>query len=87
MSEESVTTPTTSSYGLAPRQNYIDNAKTQVKFDGSWLEQDIVSFTHENIVNFFIVYELTYDHIFRAGKLTKNADPDKYSPSTFLISL
>ena len=65
MSEESVTTPTTPSYGLAPRLNYIDNAETQVKFDDSWLEQDIVSFTHKNIVNFFIIYELTYGHVIK----------------------
>ena len=36
---------------------YIHNYKTAVKFEENYLKQDIVSFTHWNVVNPFIVYE------------------------------
>ena len=44
LSEKSITTPATPSNGLAPRLNRINNAKVQVKFDGSCLGRDKVSF-------------------------------------------
>ena len=88
--EQSITIPATPSNDIAPRLNYINNAKVQVKFDGSCLKRDKVSFNHWNVVKFFIVYELhiwSYDKntdltlkdcLFGAAKQTKNSDPDKY---------
>ena len=36
------------------RLNYVNNAKIRVKFDSSCLKQGKISFTHGNVVNFFI---------------------------------
>ena len=58
LSEESIITPATPGNGLAPRLIYINNAKIRVKFDGSCLKEDKVSFTRGNVINFFTVYEL-----------------------------
>ena len=58
---------------------------------GSCLKQDKVTFTPNNVVNFFNVYELDRwskdvnaeftlkDCLFRGVKVTKNSDCDKYS--------
>ena len=43
---------------LAPTLDYVGN-KIKVKFDGSCLKQDKITFTHGTIVNIYIVYELT----------------------------
>ena len=63
------------------------------------MKQDRVSFTHRNIVNVFIVYVLDTwsrdlntdftlkDCLYGAVKLTKNADPDKYSYPGYGIGL
>ena len=60
----------------------------KLKFNGSCLKQ--VTFTPNNVVNLFIVYELDTwfqdlsvyfalkDCLFGSVKLTKNADPNKY---------
>ena len=59
-----------------------------VKFNGSCLKQDEVTFNHGTIVNIYIVYDLkstlNYDEdialencLFSAIKLTKNADISK----------
>ena len=54
MSEESVTTSATPAHGHTPGLNYINNAKIQVKFDGSCLKQDYEYFYHINVVNLFV---------------------------------
>ena len=58
MVARSATTFVTPSNGLASKLNYINNARTQVELDSNYLEQDKVSFTRENIFNFFMVYKL-----------------------------
>ena len=45
LSEESITTPATPGSELAPRLNYINNAKIQEKIDGSCLKQARLSYT------------------------------------------
>ena len=68
------------------------NCIIKLKFKGSCLKQkDQGAFTPKTVVNIFIVYELdswpqdlTTDFtfvccLFGGFKLTKNADPDKYS--------
>ena len=44
---------------LAPALSDIDN-KAKIKFDGSCLKQDKITFTHEKIVNIYIVYEISF---------------------------
>ena len=64
--------------------------KTAMKFECICLKLNITSFSHENIANLFIVYELNIssgdkntrfrigNYLFRAIKLTNNVDPYKY---------
>ena len=73
------------------------NSRIKLKFKGSCLKQDQAAFTPNNVVNLFVVYELdswprNFDTNFTLGgcmfggvKLTKNADPDKYSYSGYGI--
>ena len=49
--------PTTSNNSLSPKLK-LRNTKIRVEFKGSYLKQDKVAFTPNNIVNSFIVYEL-----------------------------
>ena len=52
---ENIDPPTTS---LSPSINYIDN-KIRVKFSGNCLKQsNKLTYTHGNVVNIYIVYEL-----------------------------
>ena len=88
--------PTTSSLdnSLSPALNYIGN-KTRVKFDGSYLKQGKITFTHEKIVNIYIVYKTNFwkyvdssdpalrNSLFGTVKLVKNADIDKYKYSGY----
>ena len=95
ISNESIKPPTTSNYSLNPRLNYY-GTKIRVQFTGSCLKQPNHTFTHENIVNIYIVYELggstshTNDPtikicLFGAVTLTKNADIEKYKYSGYGI--
>ena len=68
--------------------------KSRVKIDGSCLKQENVTFTHKTIVNVYIVYKINSwpynrgalrNSLFGAVKLTKYADPDKYSYSGYGI--
>ena len=66
-----------------------------MEFEGTWLEQDSITFTPRNELNLFIVYELdassrdldsnfTPKECFsRAVKLAEKADPDKYFNSGY----
>ena len=57
MSNESIRAPTTSNNIINPSLNYV-GSKIRVKFKGSCLKQDKISFNHEKIVNIYIVYEI-----------------------------
>ena len=57
MSNESIRAPTTSNNITNPSLNYV-GSKIRVKFKGSCLKQDKISFNHEKIVNIYIVYEI-----------------------------
>ena len=85
---ETIKPPTTSDNSFSPVVSYY-GIKTRVKFTGSCLKQPKVSYTHDPIVNIYIVYELGassfYSNdltlkncLFGAVALTKNADVDKY---------
>ena len=96
VSNESIKPPTTSNNSLTPELNYYNNTKTRVKFKGSCLKQSNFTFTHNKILNIYIVYELgaSSSHIsdptlknclFGAVALTKNADIDNYKYSGYGI--
>ena len=72
--------------------------KTRVKFTGSCLQQPKVSYTHDKMVNIYIVYELgassshsddptLENSLFGAVTLTKNADIDKHVYSAMELDL
>ena len=91
MSEETITTPATSGNSFTPKLTYIHNSKIPAKFEGNCLKEDKMSFTQGNVVNFFTFYKIDiWSHdlstnftlkgcLFGAVKLSKNANPDKYS--------
>ena len=72
-------------------------SKIRVKFSGSCLKQDKITYTHGKIVNIYIVYEInkkdntiTSDPIlenclFGAVTLTKNVNIDRYGYSGYGI--
>ena len=80
-----------------PKPKWIYNSKIAVEFKGSYLKQDIGTFTNRNALNLFIAYELdTWLRnlntkftqrvcLFGAVKLAKNADHDKYGYSGYDI--
>ena len=43
---------------LDPKLNWIRNSKLAVEFDGSYLNQETLTYSSKNVVNLFIVYEL-----------------------------
>ena len=57
LSDESINCPTISDNSLAPSLNYIGAIK-RLKFDGSCLKQDKLTFTHGKTVKICIVYDV-----------------------------
>ena len=95
LSAESIKPPATSNNSLTPVLNYYDT-KTRVKFNGSFLQQPKLSYSHGIIVNICIVYELSASSshsddpalrncLFDGVTLTKNADVDTYEYSGYGI--
>ena len=92
MSGESIKRLSISINSLALPLNYID-LRPRIKFDGQYLKQDKVTFTHKNVGNIYIVYEkklwvyiqgfdFTFRNVlFRSVKLTENTDFEKYKYS------
>ena len=91
MSDESIKAHAASDNILNPLLNYI-GSKIRVKFKGSCLKQDKMSFNHGKIVNIYIAYEInknvnissypTLENcLFGAVKLTKNFDVNQYKYS------
>ena len=79
----------TTNYLLNPSINIYDMGKIRIKFNGSFLNRFPPTILHGDIVNIYIVYEITSDYssinyptlencLFGSVKLTKNADIDKY---------
>ena len=73
-----------------------DMSKIRIKFNGSFLNQFPPTILHRDIVNIYIVYEITSDYssikyptlkncLFGSVKLTKNGDIDKYGYSGYGI--
>ena len=95
LSNESIKLSTTSNNSLNPRLNYY-GTKVRVQFTRSCLKQPKLTFTHEKVVNIYIVYELgactsnfneptLKSCLFGAVTLTKNADIEKYKYSGYGI--
>ena len=96
--DKRISSITASNYNVTPFLDFY-GTKTRVKFDGSCLKQDKVTFNHRKIVNICIVYEIVkialignrdnyatlQDALFGAVKLTENADIDKYGYSGYGI--
>ena len=91
MSDEIIKPPTTSGNSLAPALSYTGNKI-------SCLKQNQITFTHGKTVNIYIVYEISVsdsnnnyptleDSLFRAVKLIKNTDIDKYKYSRYGIGI
>ena len=75
---------------------HYDMSKIRIKFNGSCLNWFPPTILHGDIVNIYIVYEITSDYssinyptlencLFGSVKLTKNADIDKYGYSGYGI--
>ena len=96
MSNESIKPPSAPNNFVTPSLKYL-GTKTRVKFSGSCLKQDKVTYNHGNIVNIYIVYEInkkdntvisdpTLENcLFGAVTLTKNDDVEKYNYSGYGI--
>ena len=96
LSNESIKPPSAPNNFLTPSLNYL-GTKTRVKFSGSCLKQDKVTYNHGNIVNIYIVYEInkkdntvisdpTLENcLFGAVTLAKNDHIDKYKYSGYGI--
>ena len=97
MSNESITPPSAPNNFLSPSLNYL-GTKIRVKFSGSCLKQDKITYTHGKIVNIYIVYEInkkdntiTSDHTLEnclfggAVTLTENVNIDRYGYSSYEI--
>ena len=50
--------PAKSDNSLTPTLNYYYPNKIRVKFNGSCLKQDKITFHHRKVVNIYIIYEL-----------------------------
>ena len=88
--------PYTAKKSLSSKLAWMNNSRTRLEFKGCCLKQDDkTTFTPNNIVNLFIVYELNRwskdsnaeftlkDCLFGNVKITKNVNPDKYSYSGY----
>ena len=84
MSDERINSIKTNNHNISPNLDYY-GTKTRVKFNGSCLKQDKVTFNHGKAVNISIVYEIrksinirnypTLENcLFGLVTLTKNAD-------------
>ena len=94
LSDERISSITTSNYGITPELSYY-GTKTTVKFSGSCLKQDKATYNGA-IVNIYIVYEISKNYnissyptlencFFGAVSLTENVDINQYKYSGYGI--
>ena len=95
LSNERINSNAASNHSITPELCYYCT-KTRVKFSGSYLKQDKVTYNHETIVNIYIVYEISKNYnissypslencLFGAVSLTKHVDIDQYKYSGYGI--
>ena len=86
----------TNNYSLNPRMDLYGMRKIRIKFNGSFLNRFLPAILRGDIVNIYIVYQITSGYkdinypslencLFGSVKLTKNADIDKYGYSGYGI--
>ena len=101
LSDEGIDSIETSNYSIIPYLDYYGTKiKLKVKFNGIYLKQDKITYTHGKIVKIYIVYEIstnfniiqhfhsysTLDNcLFGAVSLAKKADVDRYKYSRYGI--
>ena len=96
LSDESIKSPSVPSNFLTQSLDYY-GGETRVRFSGSCLKQEKITYTHGKIVNTYIVSELNESYsiirptlvncLFGAVSLTKHVDIDKYKYSGYRIGL
>ena len=92
--------PDTANKSFSPRLIWMSNSRIRLEFKERCLKQeDRAAFTTKNVVNLYIVYELNIwsqdlnneftlkDCLFGNVRITKNANPNKYSYSGCGIGL
>ena len=95
LSNDSVKTPSTSNNSLNPILDNV-NTKIRVKFSGSCLKQDKVTYNPRIIINIYTVYEISKNYnirsyptlkncLFRAVSLTRHANIDQYKYSGYSV--
>ena len=95
MSDENINSVTASDYSISPDLSYYGN-KIRVKFNGSCLKQNKITYAHGKRVNIYIIYEISKNfnissyptlenYLFEAVSLTKNNDINKYKYSAYGI--
>ena len=89
LSAESITPHSAPNNFLNPSLNYL-GTKIRVRFSGSCLKQDKITYTHGKIVNIYFIYEINKkdntissdptleNYLFGAVTLTKSVNIDKY---------
>ena len=95
MSKEIIKDPRSNNNILSSTtENTLDHQKLKLKFNGSCLVQDQITYTPHTIIDIYIVYEITKKNsisgyptlencLFGSVKLTKNPDIDKYKYSGY----
>ena len=96
MSDESIKSPSVPSNFLTQSLDYY-GGKIRVRFSGSCLKQEKITYTHGKMVNTYIVSELNESYsiirptlvncLFGTVSLTKHVDIDKYKYSGYRIGL
>ena len=61
LSDEIINSVTASNYNITPELSHY-GTKTKLKFSGSCLKQDRVTYNHGPIANIFIVYETSKNY-------------------------
>ena len=95
LSDEIIKTPTTSDNSLSQLIDHTGN-KARLKFSGSCIKQNKLTYTHRTIISIYIAYEITASSsntndpslkisLFGTVKLTKTSDIDKYEYSGYGI--
>ena len=93
--DDGIKSPSAPNNFLDPSLDYLD-LKIRVKFSGSCLKQDKLTYTHGKIVNIYTVYEISKNYnirgystlencLFGADSFTWNADIDKYKQAGYGI--
>ena len=77
LSNKTIKPPATSDNSLSPALSYYVT-KIRVNFNGDFLKQPKVTYTHRNVVNIYIVYELG---------ASSSHDNDPMLKNSFLVQL